>query len=928
MALEVQRAFAANFDRFAALFSPSLNGGLLNYIFQPVVVPGANETLLTVPQTTGASFAAYLSELLLRFNKNNPVIEVLPQNVQPTQIQVTFYPIQIALGIIAFLVTFCMLVVLIVAPCKYYTVYKYRKNRSKHKTHCTSKTTIIEELETDKNHYEAQNQKLPPRQNSSIFEEHMGISVQQSRWYLGLGIAIGVSVLFIVLCTPFVYISLDAVVVAISGTSNTGFSIGLEEAIKEAFDGAISFLQNLPIRGSAATSSLLESVQTDIVENLHILVRNILEQLLKSYGARLLIDQVSLLKTDVDTLQNVTSFIAQSQQETLADISYLQGQVVGYKNVLNRAFETLCPKLTSPATATECTTLKADVEQWKTNFNASNLLVNPSITLSEVTELFGVNITQLLSEFDKLEAELDRKSNEMVAQIEGQFNLTEQFQALNQLWDEINTSIGEPAVRSVNQISPTVTSIIHSTGMAVAGVGYFFLIICTLALLVIIIYIILLATEAYERDLLIIRKDLMEEHCYENTMSAYASIPHTFPPSTHHIKCGIIFSAVLCSTIPLVVLVGGATILLTSVGSNEACRYSTNPSGLKITDEALNLYIRYVWPEFIANQSIDPGILDLLNLPTPKDVVDGLLVKCKQTGSNPEPGLLPSVGVDQLVNVTAVLEQPRLQESIDKAENTLVTEIVQFDFSSFIPGNVDELFATITNITSYLDNSDYTPSIAELRESLSNITWISDYTNKLSLFVISYMNQYAEALTISTTVEAIQSELKKAEEVNTEIRQLIRAFEILQLYRNFTTQLLQMEQSLKNLIQILKDPAALEAPIRPTYRENVRIALRNLTALLNVTTSQFTKDVITCGSVNTIAVSVIGATCGKDGIISRLGGFCFILLILIGALLLTVLAFQFFLCLHEHHCLYATNQGIPLHLFVKFVYRHLAHEYK
>ncbi|KAG5455153.1 hypothetical protein CSKR_203832 [Clonorchis sinensis] len=137
-----------------------------------------------------------------------------------------------------------------------------------------------------------------------------------------------------------------------------------------------------------------------------------------------------------------------------------------------------------------------------------------------------------------------------------------------------------------------------------------------------------------------------------------------------------------------------------------------------------------------------------------------------------------------------------------------------------------------------------------------------------------------------------------------------------------------MEQSLNDLIQVLKNPASLEAPIRPTYRENVGITLRNLTQLLNVTTSRFTKDVITCGNVNTIAVSVVGATCGNDGIISRLGGFCFTLLLLIGALLLTVLVFQFFLCLHEHHCLYATNQGIPLHLFVKFVYRHLAHEYK
>ncbi|GAA56484.1 hypothetical protein CLF_110980 [Clonorchis sinensis] len=1477
-------------------------------------------------------------------------------------------------------------------------------------------TQLCKMARLDKNHYEAQSQKLPPRQNSSIFEEHMGISVQQSRWYLGLGIAIGVSVLFIVLCTPFVYISLDAAVVAISGNSNTGVTIGLEEAIKEAFAGTISFLQNLPIQGSAVTSSLLESVQTDLVENLHILIRNILEQLLKSYGARLLIDQVGQLRTDVDTLQNVTSFVAQSQQGTLADISYLQGKVVGYKNVLNRAFETLCPKVTSPGAATQCTTLKADLQQWHTDFSASTILVDPSITLSEVTAIFGVNVTQLLGEFDRLEAELDRKANEVVAQvvfssalieapnhtnnvsdigcalkvvsdyrseqhqlfvlvledeakkiqnltswdvdvapverllnnipvmelslkgitrnrqskkdcyvadiianvfnmsqpvggrcltgitllaspnirsvvpnrpailqplrfslqvlqIEGQFNLTEQFQALKQLWDEINTNIGEPAVRSVNQISPTVISIVHSTGMAVAGLGYLFLIICTLALLVIIVYIILLATEAYERDLLIrlpyadvartpssstwtipcndimwgirsgllrksaktvftslrslvvrlsisdelpgslvafvhalgkehcmnsknipnshhpftdstpvprsglkiykyrlreqsfalsdhsyyvtvvnvsrrlewtdiidlqqvtigtrgipgksllmsshsdkrygnqpwpenitvvdatfmqylydstfkhaficiyslivIRKDLMEEHCYENTMSAYASIPHTFPPSTHHIKCGIILSAILCSTIPLVVLVGGATILLTSVGSNEACRYSIDPSGLKMTDEALNLYIRYIWSDLITNQSIDPSILDLLNLPTPKDVVDGLLVKCKQTGSNPQPGLLPSVGVDQLVNVTAVIEQPRLQQSIDEAEkllssaknaadissavlslivqtritsewssemafrrshklgiqrildvclhrsafrrlsmwffalqtcykisevfrltfhvsfsmnyatpltwsktqNTLVTEILQFDFASFIPGNVDELFATITNITSYLDNSDYTASITELRESMSNSTWISDYTDKLSLFITPYLNQYSEALTIRTTVEAIQSELKKAEEVNTQIRQLIQAFEILQLYRNFTIQLRQMEQSLNDLIQsrtddwhskaikhinsgnearnqlrlkgiknrflsakfsvrlevlqensiviiqtvvhahimydyivyleehtgdpsaqaivqslqmlhqqrhfqlvrfstltankveflkyiewdifltstfdrvqerlepsssirwnydvsrfsssagfsksarareddwranhaddlplvakelsvarcpegylfanlsfasvdfsvllyhyairttsstathwcltssqpchfnwisvqivavltespdldkrtimvlsqslwlknltaehynnhntvrvayiskehvithvpthnledqevalVLKNPASLEAPIRPTYRENVGITLRNLTQLLNVTTSRFTKDVITCGNVNTIAVSVVGATCGNDGIISRLGGFCFTLLLLI-----------------------------------------------
>ncbi|VDN43928.1 unnamed protein product [Dibothriocephalus latus] len=164
-----------------------------------------------------------------------------------------------------------------------------------------------------------------------------------------------------------------------------------------------------------------------------------------------------------------------------------------------------------------------------------------------------------------------------------------------------------------------------------------------------------------------------------------------------------------CSALLLVpiILIGLVAVVTVTVGGfmhAEVCPYVGNTSGLRMTDYVVNSKIDVVWNDLIVSQLSGGGaagnnFADILNLKAPQNLLYAVEVGCnpQNVGPTSKSGLLPKMGIDNLVNISALLESPILTEGIEKAEQGLVDGIVNAKLGDKIP---DAILADVQNFTS------------------------------------------------------------------------------------------------------------------------------------------------------------------------------------------------------------------------------------
>ncbi|TGZ46712.1 hypothetical protein CRM22_011079 [Opisthorchis felineus] len=265
---------------------------------------------------------------------------------------------------------------------------------------------------------------------------------------------------------------------------------------------------------------------------------------------------------------------------------------------------------------------------------------------SHLQEDLKTNLQKLCSELPPLS-----QKNECVAMsIKTSFDLTEKLDPMLQLWDKVSTEVSEPVIQQLDQIEPTVDDALAMAAKFTKIGGFVILILFTAVLVIILVFGIITAVQA--------AKDSKGPKCC--------------------LCCGLILPVVFCFLIPVLVLISGVLVVISGLIANEGCRYVGNPSGVVVTDGALNLYVQYMWPHLLSDQLVDPSITAMLDIPLPKNVLDGILIKCKseENGSrSTNPGLLPSLGIDHFLNATAIVEQPDLQTAIKDTEQGYLVEV-------------------------------------------------------------------------------------------------------------------------------------------------------------------------------------------------------------------------------------------------------------
>ncbi|VDP69369.1 unnamed protein product [Echinostoma caproni] len=779
MTSSLQTWLIKTFDTFAHGLASSYTAGIYNYLFVPTKNESTEETTLKLTTLDLSTILNALKDLLISSVQSVTVWATLPEDSQFGPVKQNIYWLLILL---------CLLVILIGLgyTC---TVIIYPFVRGKH-CQCRKK-------------HDLDRLALPFRRNRCC-QTNSGAA------YLSLGITCALLLMVLFSICTFAFYALGALASpggsAISNRvkNNTGTvsngsknSSSLSESLGFIVDEVRLFLEDVVPIGQNATNQTVNEVVKVLEKNLINLVQEILDHLLVSYGVQTLIDNAKHLIQNVSTLQETTYFINDKSAIVLADVNAFQGAMKGYQNALRDAFDSLCLTLTNSLDHLKCLSLRNQISVLDVKFNSSAILTEPSVVLSELTTIFGINMTAIVNDLNQLQTELNKKSQVIQERLSEKFDVNELFEPVQKLW----ITLAQKLQPTIQDLTTTSTKVKQTTSIGLIilfTIGYIVLVLCLLLLSSLTVYIALYGTECFERSFFKGTRTVLSSEAF-NQDAQQNDAPNTYPPprcSAKYLIASMIASAVFFFLLLIVCIV---IVIFSVVAVNDACRYAITPRGQNQTDAVLNLYLKTLWPDLISNVQLSPDVESLVLLQVPQNVFQALTIYCpstSETGGNTTDGLLSLVGLNNVVNVTAVLESSSIQNVINDGEDQLVMEILTVNFSSYLPKHLDELFATIENITYYLDSADYTETIKQLKTDPLDVNTATEYTQSLKTFAEPYSEKYADARTIVNTADAIQHQLQTMNSLKQEAHELAQAYEKLQQLRTLTSQLMSIQSDL------------------------------------------------------------------------------------------------------------------------------------
>ncbi|KAA3672779.1 uncharacterized protein DEA37_0014306 [Paragonimus westermani] len=801
MPLSSQTLIVENFVKLTHSLQPYETGGVLNYLFEPVTNATTSEVLLKTAKFNSSTIKSLVSNTFLKRDPTFRVFDVLPAEVRPTETGGSNYLLFLAVGAATFLITLALVIATLIIPCL------RQRSGSKSKGGKTS--------------------------------------------YIALGISTLVLLVFAVFCFIFACLAFDYVVKGVGTSSDKpSNSSGLRQTLNSLFNETKQLLRELPENGRRITNSTLHSVQDSVFKELGFLIPDILDQLLIAYNARALLDLAKELVTTVGWLGNTTNFILTEQEAAVRDIQEFQDNMKKHQNALNDSFQKFCPKVPTEAEKKRCEEYAGALSLFDLNFNASQLLMGPSKELSSVTSVFGTDLTQLLEKFGDLDGTFRNQTDAVLKQIRSQIDLQPQFQSVLNIWDDLSGKVMQPVVGQLDQLQPTVDSGTKTVANVMPIVGEQNVVRCRLHK-----FPRLVAENLGPDEVALLAVISPSIHVHSSgscaSSSAFASTMLTFlkrcqtlaaasdsttdskgtPRKSRNLivlgQCLPLFAIII---VPILVILGVILISVVGVLNNEGCRYVERDTSIRITDAALNLYLKYTWPKLIAKQGIDPRIISLLEIPAPQNVYSGLRFSCqKSANSSTTPGLLPSVGLKNIVNVSAVVYQPDVQKVISDNENTLVQKIKEVNFSQVLPTNMDDLLNAISNITKNLKDANYSTTIAILRKPVVDVENVRTYLKQLRQFVDPFVGKIDEAAEIKKTTEEIEVTLGGVTRLNERTNRLADVFEDLWKSENLTVQLNKLNGTVSEAIRVLKNNTAVAEPVTRIYRESMDRMFVNLT---------------------------------------------------------------------------------------------------
>ncbi|TPP67280.1 hypothetical protein FGIG_05143 [Fasciola gigantica] len=713
------------------------------------------------------------------------------------------------------------------------------------------------------------------------------------------------------------------------GTSDSATS--LQRTVSSVVQGIVAFLMEVLSQGERQTASTLEVLQGQVTNQLNNSAQRVISQLLDAYQITKLFKSVEEIKPKLTGLLATTAYVRDNYDNVIGQLTKFSGELGAYADLLARAFRDLCAQLATSALSSSCLSYKRSAEQLRLIANLNKVNANPSIALGVLMKQFNFNLSDITSSFDAAHAGIDRMTQEVIQKIQSRFRLESFLGDFLSIWKQLNTSVINPVVKQVETVQPSVDSYTALASTLISAGAYatfaIFLLVLTAQVTCLVfclddiigrkMYSVsgTVNANSYTRPTLISTK-MITQHGKIRTWPAEVRVYVAHLLDRTHIRLRPI--SVLCGVLSLltclILVVSCLLIPGMMLVQSEVCRNFDGRSNQSLTDNVLYRFMRHNWFTWLNNATVSGDIQSFLNIGPPTNLTKVISITCNPSSTPSVPGaggaklgLIGLVGHERSVNFQPLLTSGRVKTIIINAENDFVKQIVQTNFASYIPNNINDLNRLVINLSNYLDSVSYNESYAVLSGSMLPVPSLPAFVSNTAGF-LNTLTDSVHVQTVRNMLQLINQSVSTLDKILVQANKLAEAFRNLTENQNLTKYFKAIFDNVKSMSDVVLNKTRLEAPIRPAFNASIDQFLKEMNKLLIVRVNQYLNVLIPCGQLYQMYHLIFNVTCESSGLTNGLGLLALMLVITTFLLIIDLFLFVRFNSRHqvqsrrvEHH---------------------------
>ncbi|KAM7540118.1 hypothetical protein Aperf_G00000045914 [Anoplocephala perfoliata] len=642
-------------------------------------------------------------------------------------------------------------------------------------------------------------------------------------------------------------------------------NLNIIAGVQFVFSQILDFLDTGITKGRAATDDFLVNVHSTFMNLLEKEVSKAVDELLVEYEVQPLVQTGETLQKDLAALQTNMEYIRLNNQQVSSNISQLVGKFKVIHELVVPELNNVCAVSMGTEIATLCDSLKIRAPILLLQFNASEIKADPPAVLNFIFQELGVDLTQILGQFSQLTLKILEIKALVLTKVAAFLDLNSLLVPAVKIWDIVND-----AATSVNgttdEIMQNITRDLPSFRRLIYALVYMLLASLLGFLVAHSIIAVLYALEAKKTKLLYSGKFDVTMNCngnfYDSTRvcSNIGNLVHA-----------IIFLIFLIFGCILIIVLLPACAAIASDG----CVYLVEQRGVAQADYVLNSYVENeIWPKVIEEleKFLTGSVKDFLVLSSPRNIINASTVVCRpSTLETKQTGLLGALGWSTFVSIKKVFNSSEVQKNLEEGDKAIKTEILNLNLASLIPSDMDQMIRTAQNLTLYLDNIDYQPSIDELSPSKQPTAELASYADDLESLILK-IEKLGLSLSdiLKRCVNLIRTDLVALKRISVEASKLRDAFIAVQNHRNLTTGIEDLVKYIDETKKTFSNQAAILAPISPIYWKLIDSFKDEFETDLSPVMELFINNLFPCSQIYMATDALLTMTCSKSGGLSRL----------------------------------------------------------
>ncbi|VDL99725.1 unnamed protein product [Schistocephalus solidus] len=478
------------------------------------------------------------------------------------------------------------------------------------------------------------------------------------------------------------------------------------------------------------------------------------------------------LPNEISTLLTVlmTQFKLTDIREAVNDMVYAIGNATVNSEYISSNYNSTVPTILNKSmelefilnkTVAECSSSISEVDGLKNNFDPKNVLpVPPNVTT--MLNRTNTQLQDLKAKLDNITKELEAMKKDVMTELQNKLDLNKILDGMNNLLKSLEQQFST-VNEQVNNTITTVSGYLEEYSGSTNAVLYVLSLPCILAGIIFLSFFAVFLFEALQRHLF--------SFSVESASQASAG------DQSRSRVCGgggmfCISSGLLLLPVILFGLFAVVTVTVGGLLHAELCPYIAESSGIDMSDYVINSKVQVLWDQVIAAQVTGEGggtagndFTGIINLKAPRNPLYAIKIGCnpQNAGSTSKTGLLGQMGIENLVNISALLESPILTEGINNAKKSLVDGIVKAKLGENIPNDTITQIKTFTvtfqNMTTLLNLSR---SAKYLQEHVFKTEEIKTFANKLSSNCSVQKNKLIDLVSQLETINVASSKLRDA----------------------------------------------------------------------------------------------------------------------------------------------------------------------